>query len=107
MSKVKQKTDKVLSGSSFQGELVASEETLMSGELQLGKDGGPVTIVVRDEEGSELEFSNVSQAWLMIEEKRKSSTGWISLVVGDVEKVIEVIKTVCKAGIEELKAMMV
>jgi len=83
------------------------EDMMMSGELEIGKGGNPVTIVVKDEEeGSEIEFSNVNQAWLMIEEKRKSSAGWLSLIIGDVNKIVSVLRFVAKATVKELRQMV-
>lgn len=112
----RKKTDRILSvnESPLKGQLLgelqrrkSSEETVMSGELNVGKSGNPVTIVIRDEkEGSEVEFSNVSQAWLMIEEKRKSSSGWLSLIVGEVDRVVEVLKFVARATVKELREMI-
>lgn len=114
--KDEKRTDRVLSGknSPLAGELFVDldkkeggEDVMMSGELDIGKSGNPVTIIIRDEkEGSEIEFNNVNQAWLMLEEKRKSSTGWLSLIIGDVGKIVDVLRFVAKATVEELKQLV-
>ena len=114
--KNQKRTDRVLSDkdSPLAGELFVDlddkegkEDVMMSGELDIGKSGNPVTIIIRDEkEGSEIEFNNVNQAWLMLEEKRKSSTGWLSLIIGDVGKIVDVLKFVAKATADELKQLV-
>jgi|SRR5688572_13851857 len=85
---------------------VGNDEALViSGELGLG--GNPVTIVVIDEvTGMEMEINHVKNALFVIEDKRKNSSGWLSLVVGDIEKVGEVLRFVAKATVKELKRMV-
>lgn len=114
--KNKRRTDRVLSGqdSPLSGELFVDlddkegkQDVMMSGELDIGKSGNPVTIIIKDEkDGSEIEFNNVNQAWLMLEEKRKSSAGWLSLIIGDVGKIVDVLRFVAKATVEELKQLV-
>lgn len=81
------------------------EAMVISGELGIG--GNPVTITVIDEvTGMEMEINHVKNALFVIEDQRKSSSGWLSLVIGDVEKVGEVLRFVAKATVKELKRMV-
>ncbi len=83
----------------------SDEALVISGELGLG--GNPVTILVIDEvTGMEMEINHVKNALFVIEDKRKNSSGWLSLVIGDIEKVGEVLRFVAKATVKELKRMV-
>src|SRR5688572_6444337 len=66
------------------------EAMVSSGELGLG--GNPVTITITDGvTGMEMELSHVKNALLVLEEQRKNSSGWLSLVIGDIQKVGDVL----------------
>jgi hypothetical protein len=81
------------------------EAMVISGELGLGNN--PMTITLTDEvTGMEMELTHVKNALLVIEDQRKSSSGWLSLVIGDIEKVGDVLKFVAKATVKELKRMV-
>lgn len=83
----------------------ADESMVISGELSLG--GNPVTIVVIDEvTGMEMEINHVRNGLIAIDDQRKSSSGWLSMVVGDADKVGEILRFVAKATVAELKRMM-
>lgn len=83
------------------------EGLVMSGKLGVGADGHPVTILVSDEvTGAEIEMNHVHNALLVIEDKRKNSSGWLSLVVGDIKKVGDVLQIVAQATMEELKKIL-
>lgn len=82
------------------------EETLVvSGEL--GKGGHPVTITVLDEvTGQEMEISHIKNALIMLEDERPHSSGWLSLMIGDVKRIGEILSFVAKATVKELKRMV-
>ncbi len=83
------------------------EGLVMSGKLGVGADGHPVTIMITDEiTGAEVEMNHVHNALLVIEDRRKSSSGWLSLVVGDIKKVGDILHVVAQATIEELKKIL-
>jgi len=83
------------------------EELIMSGKMDVGRSGRPVTILVEDEEtGEALEINHVRNAMLLIEDNRKSTSSWLSLLIGDIEKVGGVIKFVAKASLEELQKLL-
>lgn len=98
--------DRVINTSSkkFDGE--GAREVVMSGKLNIGRGGSPVTVTVKDEvSGETMEISNVGNALLMIEEKRRSSGGWMSLIFGDVKKIGEVLEFLSKMTLSGLKNM--
>ncbi len=81
-------------------------EAMVSGQLGIGKNGNSVTISIEDDvTGEMLEFSNVKNALLMIEEKRKSSSGWLSLLIGDESKLKEVIGFLAQVTLDSLRKM--
>lgn len=82
------------------------KKTVLSGRLELGARGHPVTILIADEvTGAEMEFNHVANAMLMIEEKRKGSTGWVSLIVGRVNKLKPVLEMIAQATLDELRKL--
>lgn len=88
-------------------QLSAMEEDGMTISGELGLGGNPVTIIVIDEvSGMEMELSHVKNALLIVEDRRKSSSGWLSLMIGDVEKVGEVLRFIAKATVKELKRLI-
>lgn len=81
-------------------------KTVLSGRVEVGAHGHPVTVVVIDEvTGAEMEFNHVHDALLMIEEKRKGSFGWLSVVVGSVTKIKPMLEMVAQATLDELKKL--
>lgn len=104
--KLKKNQDKVVDV--FEREFAEGDarEVVMSGRLNIGKSGNPVTITVEDEvTGEVMEISNVSSALLMIEEARRSSSGWMSLIFGDLKKIEEVLEFLSKISLAGLKKM--
>lgn len=76
----------------------------VAGEINIGRNGNPVTIVVEDEEtGEVLELNHISSAFLMIEDKRKTTSGWLSIAVGNVERVSEVLEFLTRTTLDGLK----
>ena len=81
-------------------------KTMLSGRVEVGARGHPVTVVIIDEvTGSELEFNHIHNALLMLEEKRRASFGWLSMVVGSVTKIKPMLEMVAQATIDELKKL--
>ena len=82
------------------------KEMMISGDLGIGKKGNPVTIVVEDEiTGEVLEINNISSAFLIIEDSRKNTNGWLSLAVGGVDKLSEVLNFLTQTTLESLKKL--
>lgn len=110
MRKPKTQSDKMLFDSPIldqEEELLSSPSGLaVSGQLNIGKNGNPVTIYLEDEEtGETLEVNHVKTALLVIEDSRKSSNGWLSIAVGSMSKlsnVLEFLAKVTLSGLEKL-----
>lgn len=82
-------------------------KTSMAGRLELGAHGHPVTILIMDEvSGAEMEFNHVRSALIVVEEKRKGSAGWLSMMVGNVEKIKPVLEMIAQATLDELKRLV-
>ncbi len=80
------------------------ETMMISGEMGVGSDKHPVTIKIVDEiTGMEMEMSHVKNALLVVEDERRSTSGWLSMVIGDVNRVGEVLRFIAKATVEELR----
>lgn len=83
-----------------------SQDITVSGKLGIGAQGHPVTLVVEDEvTGEVLEINNVQRALLIIEDTRQSGKGWLSMVVGEVEKLNEVLGFLSKITLAGIKKM--
>lgn len=82
------------------------DSLVVSGEMEVGSSGNPVSIKITDEvTGMEMELSHVKNALLVVEDKRSSSSGWLSMLVGDVNKVGDVLRFIAKATVEELSKL--
>lgn len=80
------------------------EALILSGEMEVGKGGNPVTISILDETTGEImEINHVHNALLVLEDKRRSSSGWLSLLIGDLDKVSNIFRLLAKATVEELR----
>ena len=56
------------------------KEMIISGDMGIGKKGNPVTILIEDEmSGETLEINNVRSAFLVLEDTRKSTNGWLAM----------------------------
>lgn len=86
---------------------MAEEESLaISGKVELGMDGHPVTVTITDEiTGAEMEVNHVKNALFLIEDSRSSSNGWLSMLIGDIRKVGDVIRFISRATIGEIKKL--
>lgn len=75
----------------------------VSGQLNIGKSGNPVTILIEDEEtGESMELNHVNTALLVIEDSRRSSSGWLSVAVGSISKLNSVLAFLSKITLEGL-----
>lgn len=83
------------------------EQLVMSGRMDIGQRGKPVTVLIEDEEtGEALEINHVRNVLILMEDSRRSSNSWLSLVVGNVDKVGEILKFVARATMEELRKLV-
>lgn len=111
MRKPKIQTDKMLFDSPI---LDQTEEEMLSmpsglaisGRLNIGKSGNPVTIYIEDEEtGETLEVNHVNTALLVIEDSRRSSNGWLSVAIGSLPKLSNVLQFLSKVTLSGLEKM--
>lgn len=81
-----------------------SKEMVISGDLGIGKKGNPVTVFIEDEvTGETLEINNVKSAFLVMEDTRKNSKGWMAMAVGGVKKISSVLGFLSEMTLESLK----
>lgn len=112
--KIKLKNDKVLRLAHPNEELDDtasnaswSQEMVITGNMNLGKSGNPVTIYVEDEvTGEQLEVSGVRNAFLIVEDTRKSTSGWLALAIGSMEKMGEVLGFLSQTTLKALKKLV-
>jgi hypothetical protein len=91
------------------GAMESEEDKAMvvSGDLEVGKNGNPVTISVIDEVSGEImEINHVQNALIVVEDKRSRSSGWLTLFLGDLDKVGQVVKLLAQASMEELRKII-
>ncbi len=107
----KRLTDKVLRVSSesiekvdFANNKAWPQEMMVSGDMNLGKNGNPVTLLIEDEvTGEQLEISGVKNAFLIVEDSRKKVSGWLALAVGSMDKMNAVLSFLSQSTLEALK----
>ena len=80
-------------------------EMMVNGDLNLGKSGNPVTILVEDEvTGESIEVSGVRNAFLIIEDSRRNSAkGWLALAIGTIDKMESVLGFLSQTTLEMLR----
>jgi hypothetical protein len=84
-----------------------SQEMVISGSMGLGKSGNPVTIFIEDEvTGEQLEVSGVRNAFVIVEDTRKSTSGWLALAIGSMEKMGEVLGFLSQTTLQALKKLV-
>jgi hypothetical protein len=84
-----------------------SSEMVITGNMNLGRSGNPVTIYVEDEvTGEQLEVSGVRNAFLIVEDTRKSTSGWLALAIGSMEKMGEVLGFLSQTTLQALKKLV-
>lgn len=80
------------------------QEMMVSGDLALGKNGNPVTILIEDEvTGEQLEVSGVRNAFLIIEDSRKRVPGWLAMAIGSMDKMSSVLSFLSQSTLEAIK----
>lgn len=84
---------------------VLPREMVVSGDLNLGKSGNPVTVLVEDEvTGEALEINGVRSAFLIIEDDRKNQNkGWLAMAIGSIDKMESVLGFLSKTTLEMLR----
>jgi len=84
-----------------------SQEMVITGNMNLGKSGNPVSIYIEDEiTGEQLEVSGVKNAFLIVEDTRKSTSGWLALAIGSMEKMGEVLGFLSHTTLRALKKLV-
>lgn len=79
----------------------------IEGDLEIGERGHPVTVVIEDEVSGEiLEMNHVESAFLVIEDKRKSTSGWLAVAIGEVKTLGKVLSFLAGTTLENLKGMV-
>ncbi len=82
------------------------QEMLISGNLDLGKTGNPVTIFMEDEiTGEQLEISGVKNAFIVLEDTRRTSSGWLALAIGSLEKMGDVLGFLSQTTLETIRKL--
>ena len=88
-------------------ESTETKDVVISGNLGIGEKGNPVTILVEDEvTGESLEINHVESAFVVVEDKRNSSLGWLAIAVGEVKKLNQVLGFLSKTTLDGLKKMI-
>lgn len=79
----------------------------VEGDLEIGRKGNPVTLVIEDEVNGEiLEVNHVESAFLVVEDKRKNSSGWLAVAIGEIKTLGKVLGFLTEATLENLKEMV-
>lgn len=83
------------------------KEMMISGDLGIGKRGNPVTIFIEDEvTGETLEINNIRSAFLVLEDTRKTTNGWLAMAVGGIEKLSSVLNFLSQTTLESLRRLV-
>ena len=83
------------------------KEMMISGDLGIGKRGNPVTILIEDEvTGETLEINNIKSAFLVLEDTRKTTNGWLAMAVGGVEKLSSVLNFLSQTTLDSLRKLV-
>jgi len=114
MKKIKKEKDRLLLGFDSplmddmdMNEDVGSKDIVISGNLGIGEKGNPVTILVEDEiTGESLEINHVESAFVVVEDQRRSSSGWLAVAIGGVEKLNQVLGFLAGTTLDGLKKMV-
>jgi hypothetical protein len=87
-------------------EMIEEDNLSISGKVELGMDGHPVTITIVDEiTGAEMEINHVKNGLFLIEDSRTNSSGWLSMLIGDIRKIGDVLRFISRATLSEIKRM--
>lgn len=80
------------------------QEMIISGNLELGKTGNPVTIYFEDEvTGEQLEISGVKNAFVILEDTRRTTSGWLALAIGSIDKMGDVLGFLSQTTLEAIR----
>jgi len=111
-SRIKVKQDKLLRVTRPEEELKDylgnnwPQEMVISGNLELGKTGNPVTIYFEDEvTGEQLEISGVKNAFVILEDTRRTTSGWLALAIGSIEKMGDVLGFLSQTTLETIRKL--
>lgn len=112
-AKVKIKQDRLLRVSQIKNDPIDNyvgsnwpQEMLITGNLELGKSGNPVTVYLEDEvTGEQLEVSGVKNAFLILEDTRRTSSGWLALAIGSIEKVGDVLGFLSQTTLDTIRKL--
>ena len=86
---------------------VEPKDIVITGNLGIGEKGNPVTIFVEDEvTGEGLEINHVDSAFVVVEDKRRGSSGWLAVAVGEIKKLNQVLGFLAGTTLDGLKKMM-
>jgi len=86
---------------------IETNDIVISGNLGIGEKGNPVTILVEDEiTGESLEINHVDSAFVVLEDKRRSSSGWLAIAIGGIEKLNQVLGLLAGMTLDGLKKMI-
>ena len=78
----------------------------VEGDLEIGRKGHPVTVVIEDEvSGEVLEVNHVESAFLVIEDKRRSTSGWLAVAIGEIKSLGKVLGFLAEATLKNLEEM--
>lgn len=83
------------------------KEMVISGDMGIGKSGNPVTIFIEDEvTGETLEINNIRSAFLILEDTRKNTNGWMAMAIGGIEKLSSVLNFLSQTTLESLRRLV-
>lgn len=80
------------------------QEMMVSGDMALGKNGNPVTILLEDEvTGEQLEMSGVRNAFIIVEDIRRRTPGWLAMAIGSMDKMNTVLSFLSQSTLDAIK----
>lgn len=92
-------------GGDFKDEVNAGVS--VEGDLEIGRKGHPVTVTIEDEvSGEVLEVNHVESAFLVIEDRRRNTSGWLAIAIGEVKTLGKVLGFLAGATLDNLKEMV-
>ena len=90
----------------FSAEMVGDDVMSITGEMELGKDGHPVTVTITDEvTGAMMEINHIKSGMILVEDSRTQTSGWLTMVIGDIDKIGNILRFIAKATIGELNRL--
>src|SRR3989339_1876411 len=90
----------------FSAEMVGDDVMSITGEMELGKDGHPVTVTITGEvAGAMMEINHIKSGMILVEDSRTQTSGWLTMVIGDIDKIGNILRFIAKATIGELNRL--